>query len=130
MELREDDAGQRDRQHQYRCACSALEGARSEDQNFIDKSMGLIVQGIEMDLMHPFDEPEFNRLGRLYDAMGRLKTLRLTIISSLAATSLATTTRVSWNSDDAALCDTDRPRRFHVCRGWSINHNIRCTYAG
>ena len=49
------------------------EGARSEDQKLIDKSMGLIVQGIEMDLMHPFDEPEFNRLGRLYDAIGALK---------------------------------------------------------
>ena len=96
------------------------EGARMRTK-LIDKSMGLIVQGIEMDLMHPFDEPEFNRLGRYTMRSGRLKTLRLTIISNLAATSLATTTRVSWNSDDAALCDTDRPRRFHVCRGWALN---------
>lgn len=54
-------------------ARSALcEGARSEDQKLIDKAIALIVNGVQMDLMHPFDEPEFNRLARLYDAIGAL----------------------------------------------------------
>ena len=55
-------------------ARSALcEGARSQDETLVNKAIELIVEGVQMDLMHPFDEPEFNRLARLYDAIGALE---------------------------------------------------------
>ena len=49
------------------------EGARAENSALIDRAIGLIARGVRMDLMHPFDEPEFNRLARLYDAIGGLE---------------------------------------------------------
>lgn len=55
-------------------ARSALcEGARSEDEKLVNKAIKLVVDGVQMDLMHPFDEPEFDRLARLYDAIGALE---------------------------------------------------------
>ena len=94
------------------------EGARSEDQKLVDKSMGLIVQGIEMDLMHPFDEPEFNRLGG-YDAIGALKDPSFDDYFELGCYEFGNDDKVSWNSDDAALCDTDHLGVFMFVVGLS-----------
>jgi hypothetical protein len=48
-------------------------GADSDDQALIDRGIALMVKGMGFELLHPFDEAEYRRLARLYNAVAKLK---------------------------------------------------------
>ena len=55
-------------------ARSALcHGANSDNQELINKGIALVVKGLGFELLHPFDESEYRRLARLYNAIGKLE---------------------------------------------------------
>ena len=47
-------------------------GADSENQKLIDKGISIVAKGVNYELVHPFDESEYRRLARLYNAIGEL----------------------------------------------------------
>jgi hypothetical protein len=47
-------------------------GADSDNQPLIDRGIALMVKGMSFELLHPFDEAEYRRLARLYNAVAKL----------------------------------------------------------
>ena len=47
-------------------------GADSDNQKLIDRGISLMAKGMTFELLHPFDEAEYRRLARLYNAVAKL----------------------------------------------------------
>ncbi len=47
-------------------------GADSDNQKLIDQGIALMTKGMTFELLHPFDEAEYRRLARLYNAIAKL----------------------------------------------------------
>ena len=47
-------------------------GANTDDQKLIDQGIALMAKGMTFELLHPFDEAEYRRLARLYNAVAKL----------------------------------------------------------
>lgn len=47
-------------------------GADTDNQALIDKGITLMAKGMTFELLHPFDEAEYRRLARLYNAVAKL----------------------------------------------------------
>ena len=47
-------------------------GADSDNQALIDQGIALMAKGMTFELLHPFDEAEYRRLARLYNAIAKL----------------------------------------------------------
>jgi hypothetical protein len=47
-------------------------GAESDNQKLIERGISVVARGVNYELVHPFDESEYRRLARLYNAIGDL----------------------------------------------------------
>ena len=47
-------------------------GADTNNQKLIDRGIALMAKGMTFELLHPFDEAEYRRLARLYNAVAKL----------------------------------------------------------